>query len=117
MSGAPGELGFLNLIVAASPIIALLVLMIGFGWGADRAGPVVLALRLMVAFIWFGADTRLVALSQGKARGLGPRHHLGRALPLQRRQRGRRHRYHRTGPRALRYRPAFPDLASSGAFM
>jgi lactate permease len=67
MTAAVVEPSLADFVLAASPVIALLVLMIWFGWGADRAGPVVLVLALIVAFLWFGADARLLALSQGKS--------------------------------------------------
>jgi lactate permease len=53
--------------VAATPIIALLVLMVGFNWGGAKAGAVAWFVALAAAYFGFGAGPELMAYSQTKA--------------------------------------------------
>jgi lactate permease len=54
-------------IVAVAPIAVVLVLMLRFRWGADRAGFAGWIAALALAFARFGAGLQLLALAQGKA--------------------------------------------------
>ena len=54
-------------LLALSPIVAVLVLMVGFRWGGARAGPVGWFTALLVALLLFGATPELIAYSQLKA--------------------------------------------------
>lgn len=54
-------------LLAALPILGILLLMAGFRWGAARAGPVGWFLAIAVASVRFGAGIRLLALAQVKA--------------------------------------------------
>lgn len=47
-------------IMAALPIIVLLVLMVGFNWGGTKAAPVGLAIAVFTAFVFYKADLFLV---------------------------------------------------------
>ncbi len=53
--------------IAATPIIALLVLMVGFNWGGARAGGVAWLVAVVAAYLGFGAGPELLAFSQTKA--------------------------------------------------
>lgn len=53
--------------IAATPIIVLLVLMVGFNWGGARAGGVAWMIAVVAAFLGFGAGPELIAYSQTKA--------------------------------------------------
>lgn len=64
--GTP-ELTPVTWLVAATPIIVLLVLMVGFNWGGARAGGVAWLVALATAFFGFGAGPELIAYSQTKA--------------------------------------------------
>lgn len=57
----------LNALLAAIPILGILLLMAGFRWGASRAGPVGWLLAVALAVLRFGAGLRLLALAQVKA--------------------------------------------------
>ncbi len=54
----------LSFLLALSPIIVVLVLMIGFRWGGDRAGPAAWVTALLVAVVLFGADGQVIVVSQ-----------------------------------------------------
>ncbi|NIM93465.1 MAG: L-lactate permease [Anaerolineales bacterium] len=54
-------------ILALSPILVILVLMIFFRWGAAKAGPAGWFTAVLVAVLRFGAGIELLALSQMKA--------------------------------------------------
>jgi lactate permease len=56
--------GFIDFILALSPIAAVLVLMVGFRWGGAKAGAVGWLVALGVSLIYFGADTTLLAYAQ-----------------------------------------------------
>ena len=53
--------------LALSPILTVLVLMVGFRWGGARAGPMGWLVALFVALVVFGATPELLAYSQLKA--------------------------------------------------
>jgi lactate permease len=53
-------------LLALSPIIVVLILMIGFRWGGAKAGPVGWLTALVVSLAFFGATPRLLAYSQLK---------------------------------------------------
>src|SRR3990172_1698371 len=60
-------LTFLTWILAFLPVLAVLVLMLGFGWGGSRAGAVSWFAALIVAAAFFGAGPELLAYAQVKA--------------------------------------------------
>jgi lactate permease len=53
-------------LLALSPIIVVLILMIGFRWGGSKAGPVGWITAVIVASAFFGATPGLLAYSQLK---------------------------------------------------
>jgi len=61
------EINPVNFLLAFSPILAVLVLMVGFRWGGSRAGAVGWLVALAVSVLFFGATPELLAVSQGKA--------------------------------------------------
>ena len=54
-------------IIASIPILIILVLMIGFRWGAARAGAAGYLAAFMVAFFFFGAGSDVLAYAHVKA--------------------------------------------------
>lgn len=58
---------FINWILALSPILAILILMLRFRWGAAKAGPAGWFVAMLVAWLRFGAGLDLLALSHAKA--------------------------------------------------
>lgn len=56
----------INFILALSPIIIVLVLMIGFHWSGSRAGAMGWLAAFGVAYFVFGADVEILAYSQTK---------------------------------------------------
>jgi lactate permease len=60
-------LTFLNWLLALSPVIVVLALMLGLRWGGSRAGAVAWFVAVLVAMVFFGAGPRLVAYTQVKA--------------------------------------------------
>ena len=54
-------------LLAALPIIVVLVLMVGFRWGGAKAGPAGWLVALAVSLLVFGANPSLLAYSQMKA--------------------------------------------------
>ena len=54
-------------IIASIPILVILVLMIGFRWGAARAGAAGYLTAFVVAIVFFGADTDVLAYAHTKA--------------------------------------------------
>ena len=60
-------LTFLTWILAFLPVLAVLVLMLGFGWGGSRAGAISWFAALIVAAAFFGAGPELLAYAQVKA--------------------------------------------------
>jgi lactate permease len=59
-------LTFLNWLLALSPVIVVLVLMLGLDWGGSKAGPVGWAVAVAVGAVHFGAGISLLAYSQVK---------------------------------------------------
>ncbi len=53
-------------IMAFLPIIALLILMIKFNWGATEAAPVGLIITIVTGLVFFKADIRLLAAESAK---------------------------------------------------
>jgi len=58
--------GFIDFILALSPIAAVLILMVGFRWGGAKAGAVGWLVALVVSLLYFGADTTLLAYAQAR---------------------------------------------------
>ena len=57
----------LNWLLALSPIIAVLVLMVGLRWGGSKAGPIGWLVALVVGVLFFGATPELLFYSQIRA--------------------------------------------------
>jgi lactate permease len=57
----------INWLLALSPIAIVLVLMVGFRWGGNRAGPVGWVVGLAVAWLFFGAGPDVLFYSQVQA--------------------------------------------------
>ncbi len=57
----------MTFIFALSPIIVILVLMVGFKWSAARAGAAGYLWLLIIAILFFGADGTLLAYAHTKA--------------------------------------------------
>ena len=57
----------LDWILAATPLLVILILMLGFRWGASKAGPAGWFTAVLLAGLYFGADLDILALSQTKA--------------------------------------------------
>lgn len=55
------------LILAFTPIAVILVLMVGWRWGASRAGAAGYLTALLVASVFFGANPKLLAYAHTKA--------------------------------------------------
>ena len=53
--------------LAALPILLLVVLILGFGWSAARAGPAGWLAAAAIAWIAFGAGSEVLAVAQAKA--------------------------------------------------
>ena len=56
----------LSFILALSPIIVVLVLMVGFRWGGAKAGPARWLVALIVSILFLGANPIVLAHSQTK---------------------------------------------------
>ena len=54
-------------IVASVPILVILVLMIGYRWGATRAGAAGYLVAFFIASVFFGAGTKVLAFAHTKA--------------------------------------------------
>jgi lactate permease len=57
--------------LALTPLLLIVVLMIGFRWGAAKAGPAGWLAAMLVAALRFGAGIDLLAVAQAKALLLG----------------------------------------------
>lgn len=57
----------LNWILAAAPLLVILILMLGFRWGASKAGPAGWFTAIIVAAVHFGTGIEVLALAQTKA--------------------------------------------------
>ena len=60
------QLTFINWVLAFSPVLAVLILMLGFRWGGSKAGAAGWLVALVVAVVFFGAGPRLLAFAQVK---------------------------------------------------
>ncbi len=58
---------FLDWLLAALPVATILVLMIGFRWGAAKAGPAGWLVAVLLAAFYFGAGIEVLAAAQTKA--------------------------------------------------
>ena len=56
-----------NWLLAAAPILLILILMIGLRWGAVRAGPAAWLAAVLIASLAFEASPKVLALAQVKA--------------------------------------------------
>lgn len=54
-------------LLAFSPVIVILVLMLVVKWGGSKAGAVAWGFSILIAVLFFGADFKLLFFSQGKA--------------------------------------------------
>lgn len=61
------ELNLLNWLLALSPVLAVLVLMVGAGWGGSRAGSAGFLVALALALTAFGGDANLALVAVGKS--------------------------------------------------
>jgi len=59
-------INFITWICAALPILAILILMVGFNWSASKAGPIGWFVAIIVAIMVFKADIHLLANSNSK---------------------------------------------------
>lgn len=57
----------LDSLFALAPMLVILILMLGFRWGAARAGPIGWFSAVLIAALRFGAGLELIALAQAKA--------------------------------------------------
>jgi lactate permease len=57
----------MNFFLALLPILVILFLMVGFRWGASRAGAAGYLISLIIATTLFGAGSQLLAVAHGKA--------------------------------------------------
>lgn len=60
------DLNLINWLLAALPIIALIILMVGMNWTAQQAGTTGIFIAAAVAFFIFEATTRALAVSTAK---------------------------------------------------
>ena len=63
----PETMTLFNFTLALSPIIVVLVLMVGLNWGGAQAGAAGWLMALIVAVLFFGAGPSLLAYSQMRA--------------------------------------------------
>jgi len=54
-------------ILALSPILVILILMVGFRWKASRAGGLGYLAALLISWIWFGKNLETLAYAHAKA--------------------------------------------------
>ena len=47
-------------IAAVSPIVVLMILMLGFGWGATKAAPIGLGISLVVGFVIYKSKPLII---------------------------------------------------------
>lgn len=60
-------LNLLNVLLAAMPILVVLYLMVGRGWGGSKAGPAGWLTAVLVTLIFFGGSGQLLLVAWGKA--------------------------------------------------
>ncbi len=53
--------------LAISPIVVILILMMGFSWKASRAGSAGYLTAILVAWIWYGMNMKTLAYAHAKA--------------------------------------------------
>ena len=61
------DLNIFTWLLALSPVLIVLILMMGFKWGGARAGAFAWFAAVLVAVLFFGATPRLVGYAQAKA--------------------------------------------------
>ena len=61
------ELNLVNWLLALCPVLTVLVLMVGAGWGGSRAGSAGFLLALSLALTAFGGDANLALVAIGKS--------------------------------------------------
>ena len=61
------SLSFWNWLLALSPLLVVVILMLGFRWGGSRAGGMGWITAVLVAILFFGAGFDLLAVAQVKA--------------------------------------------------
>ena len=61
------ELNPINWLLALLPVLTVLVLMVGMGWGGSRAGSAGFAVALLLALSVFGGDVQLALIAIGKS--------------------------------------------------
>ncbi len=61
------SLNFINWLLAFSPVLVVLIMMLGFHWGGSRAGGIAWLTAVLVAVVFFGAGFELLAVAQIKA--------------------------------------------------
>lgn len=61
------QLTFLNWLLALSPVLAVLALMLGLHWGGSRAGVAGWFVAIVMAMLRFGAGPRLIGYAQAKS--------------------------------------------------
>jgi len=61
------SLNFWNWLLAFTPVLVVLIMMLGFRWGGSRAGAVGWLAALLVAVLGFGAGFELLAIAQIKS--------------------------------------------------
>ena len=52
--------------IAAIPILIILILMVGYRWGATRAGSAGYISAMVIAVLFFGANTQVLAYAHIK---------------------------------------------------
>jgi len=57
----------LYIAIASTPILVVLILMVGFRWGGSKAGPAGWLTTLIVSIVFFGAGVDVIVISQAKA--------------------------------------------------
>src|SRR5574341_204146 len=60
-------LTLLNWLLAFSPVLVVLILMLGLRWGGSRAGAVAWFITIAVAGLAFGAGPELIGYTQARA--------------------------------------------------
>ena len=61
------ELNLINWLLALTPVLTVLLLMVGIGWGGSRAGSAGFIVALALALTVFGGDIQLALVAIGKS--------------------------------------------------
>ena len=61
------DLTLLNWLLALLPVLTVLLLMVGIGWGGSKAGTAGFTVALLVALLMYGADISLAFVAIGKS--------------------------------------------------